>query len=375
MAKCVQKGKLVPHGKMENSVVVRSYKLKLYGNTVKTDTARYSIKRFNDYANMFLGRVFFGERKISTKGMGQLPNQALYKARNIISTQRKSYKATGNKMNVPYVKNLGCYAKIEKSKKGNFDYWVIISNQWTKANSVKLPAKSHKALNNALKQGWKFTSFCECKLINGNLYAIVFVQKISPKTKKYKKVVGYDVGIKHSVVSSQGYLGHGLSKVIQIQKQRHAERRRQGHKISSKVKSCIKQILDREAKLAIRRSIRDRAQLSVESPKRLANLRSGNLQGWARSYFANRLTILGQENGLMVIEVSPYQTSITCPKCGTVDKQSRVTRDKFICVKCKYTNHADIVGALNVALKGNLIIRKIKNPGVEQEGCNENNLE
>lgn len=340
----------MPVGRMQKSPEnVRSYKLKLYGNRSKSDTAKYTIKRMNDYINLFLGRVFFGEQKISTAGMGKLANQACHKAQDIIHTQRKAQKVTGNKTNVPYVKRIGCYAKLEKSNTKTFDYWVSISNQWTKKSVVKLPAKSHKALNRVLREGWKFTSFCECKLIDNNLYAIVFVKRIVPKPKKRKKIIGYDVGIKHSVVSSTGYLGHGLSKIMKVQKNRYAERRRQGHKISSKTKTCIKQILDIEAKRAIRRSISSQANIAVESPKRLANLKSGRLHQWARSYFANRLTVLGRENGFMVIEVSPYQTSIICPKCRTVDKRSRVTRDTFSCVKCKYTNHADKVAALNVA--------------------------
>jgi len=342
--------------RMANSVVAqklhRSYKIKLYPNRDKFDTVRYTIKRFNDYSNMFLGRIFFGQNKISTRGMSALANEALYKSKNIVRVMREAHKATGAKMNVPFVKNIACYAKIEKSKNSSFDYWIVVSNQWTKAEVVRLPAKSHRAFNKALNQGWKFSSLCECKIINENLYAIVFVSRDAPKIKKYRKTIGCDVGIKHSVVTSDGHFGYGLSKAIKVQRNRLAERQRQGHKASKNMKSCIKQILDIEAKALIRRSMRAKAKLAVESPKRLANLRSGNLQGWARSYLANRLTILGKESGVTVLYVNPYQTSITCPKCGTVDKQSRVDRDTFSCVSCKYTGHADYVAARNIAQKG-----------------------
>ena len=334
---------------------VRSYKLKIYGNRMKIDTAKYTIKRFNEYVNMFLGRAYY-RQNISTKGMGGLANRAAYKACDITRKQFRSAKVTGNKTNVPYAKNLGCYAVLSKSRNSKFDYWISIINQWG-GKRILLPAKSHKALNKALRQGWSFTSLCECKIINGNLYAVVFVKKDTPKIKKCKKVMGADVGIKHSVVTSDGYLGYGLSKIMKVQRNRHAERRRQRHKISNKTKTCIKQILDREAKLILRRSLKNLAYVAVESPKRLANLSSGKLQGWARSYFANRLIILGQESGVMVIEVSPYQTSITCPKCENVDKRNRATRDFFKCVSCNHSDHADRNAALNIAMKG---IRKIK---------------
>ncbi len=52
-------------------------------------------------------------------------------------------------------------------------------------------------------------------------------------------------------------------------------------------------------------------------------------------------------------------TSTTCPKCGNVDKENRLTRDTFLCKVCNYTEHADVVGAINIAGK-QLHFEKIK---------------
>lgn len=333
--------------------VIRSYKLILYGNKAKIDTARYTQKRFNDYSNMFLGRIFFGEKKISTYDMGDLANQACYKSRKVIATLMACKKATGNKTNVPFAYKFGCYAKIEPSRTKSFDYWLKISNQFSRSK-IALPAKSHKALNKALRDGWKLKTLCEFKMINGKPYAIVFVSKEVTVKNRFKGVVGIDVGYKYSITDSNGYIGRKVSQVIRRSRLIQDERRRQKHKISSKVKSTIKQILDIEAKRLIGRS--DNVAFAVESPKRLANLRSGKLQGWSRSYFANRLGVLCKENGIPLLEVSPYQTSITCSKCQAIDKQSRVSRDRFEC-SCGHKDHADINAAKNIAQKG---IHKIK---------------
>ena len=334
-------------------VVHRSYKLKLYGNKAKTDTARYTQVRFNQYCNMFLGRVFFGEQKISTKGLGDLANKALYRSKNAIASLKASSKATRNKMNVPFFKNSPCNAKLEQAKSGSFDYWVCIQNQF--GEPVRLPAKSHGIFNRALKDGWILSKLCEFKIINGNAYAVVFVQKEVTVTNRVRGVVGIDVGYKYSISDSNGYIGRKLSGVIKRSKEIQAQRRRNGHKISSKVKTTLKQILDIEAKRLIGRS--DNMAFVVEDPKRLANLSSGKLHGWATSYFANRLGILCKENGIPLISVSPYQTSITCSKCQTIDKESRVSRDKFKCSACGFTLHADINASRNIALKGSQSIR------------------
>ena len=62
---------------MVNSAVVRNYKLKLYGNRDKTDTARYTIKRFNEYVNMFMAKAYY-KQNVSTKGMGTLANYCFF---------------------------------------------------------------------------------------------------------------------------------------------------------------------------------------------------------------------------------------------------------------------------------------------------------
>lgn len=336
--------------------VNRAYKLRVFGNKSKTDTALYTLSRFKLFCNSFLGPLYFGKRRISTAGMGDLANQALYKALTMIKTL-KALEKTGVKTNVPFQPNIGCRAELKLSN-NSFDYWVRVPNLFTKQEAVFLPAKSHKALNEALRNGWKLSKQCEFKVINGNYYAIVYVSKELPKIIKPSKFLGCDVGIKHSVTTSQGYKGFGLSAVIKKQRMRHAERRRQGHKISNKVRSEIKQLLDREAKAVMRRSQEARAGLAVESPKRLANLKCGKLHGWARSYFANRIHTLGNENGVLVLDINPYQTSQTCSECGAVDKESRVTRDAFRCTSCNFASDADVNAAVVIAQKGNQMLLK-----------------
>lgn len=335
-------------------VVHRSYKLKLYSNPTKTDTARYTYVRFNQYCNLFMGRVFFGQ-KISTKGLGGLASKALWRALKIFKAMRAAKNSTGKKTNVPFITRIGCPCMLEKSNSSSFDYWISISNQFTKTSTVRLPAKSHKALNRALRQGWILSGWAEFKIINRHTYAIVKAYKTFKPMPAPNKIIGIDVGYKYSIVTSKGHIGRNTAHVIWRSKQIHSERRRQGHKISSKVKSTIKQVLDKEAKRLIGRS--GNVAFAVESPKVLANLRSGSLHGWARCYFANRMSVLCKENGLRLIEVNPYQTSMTCSKCEAIDKQSRVSRDRFKCTTCSFELQADINGARCIALKG---IRKIK---------------
>lgn len=332
----------------KKEVARRSYKIKLYGNKAKTDTARYTQMRFNQYCNMFLGRLFFGQKKISTKGLGNVANQALYRSNGIVRAVKAASKATGIKLNVPVARKVGCYSTIQVAKNGSFDYWITVANFFS-PKPLKLPAKSHKAMNRALRDGWKMSKLCEFKMINGNAYALVFLER-EVRWNKPIRIIGVDVGYKYSIATSEGHIGRRTDTAIRRAKEIHAERRRQRHKVSNNGKTSVKQILDLEAKRLVGSS--NGVAFSVESPKRLANLRAGGLHGWARSYFANRMAVLCKENGARLIEVNPYQTSITCSKCQSIDKQSRVSRDWFKCSACGHEIHADVNGARNIALKG-----------------------
>ena len=56
--------------------------------------------------------------------------------------------------------------------------------------------------------------------------------------------------------------------------------------------------------------------------------------------------------GGILIKVDPRNTSRTCLRCGHVDKENRQTQAGFCCVKCGYSNNADLVGAINIKRAG-----------------------
>lgn len=73
-------------------------------------------------------------------------------------------------------------------------------------------------------------------------------------------------------------------------------------------------------------------------------------QGWGE--FKRQLAYKVQWHGGMLLAVPPHNTSRTCPCCGHVSKDNRLTQAKFLCVDCGYENHADVVGAINVLERG-----------------------
>ncbi|KAB2839008.1 MAG: IS200/IS605 family element transposase accessory protein TnpB [Burkholderiales bacterium] len=73
-------------------------------------------------------------------------------------------------------------------------------------------------------------------------------------------------------------------------------------------------------------------------------------QGWGE--FRRQLEYKVSWNGGILLAVPPHNTSRTCPCCGHIAKENRITQAVFLCVDCGYENNADVVGAINVLARG-----------------------
>ncbi|PBC93989.1 putative transposase [Streptomyces sp. Ag82_O1-15] len=80
--------------------------------------------------------------------------------------------------------------------------------------------------------------------------------------------------------------------------------------------------------------------------------------GWG--VFLTILHAKAESAGREVIAVDPRNTSRRCPECGHTEKENRPTQEKFHCVACDHTAHADTVGAINVLRAG--LVRRDANP-------------
>lgn len=76
--------------------------------------------------------------------------------------------------------------------------------------------------------------------------------------------------------------------------------------------------------------------------------------GWAQ--FLGILANKAESAGRLVIQVDARNTSRTCPDCGHVAKENRVTQAKFECTACRFAANADHVGATNVLNRAGLAL-------------------
>lgn len=73
-------------------------------------------------------------------------------------------------------------------------------------------------------------------------------------------------------------------------------------------------------------------------------------QGWYE--FRCQLDYKLAWNGGQLVAVPPRNNSRTCPCCGHVAKNNRLSQARFECVECGFEENADLVGAINVLRAG-----------------------
>lgn len=74
---------------------------------------------------------------------------------------------------------------------------------------------------------------------------------------------------------------------------------------------------------------------------------------WAFAQLGAFLTYKAARAGVPMVQVDPAHTSQRCTDCGHIDKRNRTSQAKFLCRACGFTaEHADILGADNIALRG-----------------------
>lgn len=74
--------------------------------------------------------------------------------------------------------------------------------------------------------------------------------------------------------------------------------------------------------------------------------RSINQQNWFQ--FRSMLEYKMARSGGELVPVNPKNTSLTCSKCGHLDKDNRVDQAKFRCQKCGFEENADLNAAINI---------------------------
>ncbi|MDF5723489.1 MAG: RNA-guided endonuclease TnpB family protein [Rhizonema sp. PD37] len=246
---------------------------------------------------------------------------------------------------------------------------------------------------------------CTIKREGGNWYISMLVEipGVLPELKplsESKSVVGIDVGINKLVALSDGSFVENKRPTTNPKtarrlaiRQRAISRKQKGSQ--NRIKA-IKRLAKQKHKLAVGREeygwqaaskIVKTAEVVAREDLRIPNMvkraktkhdgkggykRNGASQktglnrvildaGWGDIF--HKIAWLAVKSGKHVVPVPAKHTSQECPKCGHVDKKNR-EGEKFICLVCHYTEHADTKASRTIAQRVGLVF-----PNKKSEVC------
>jgi len=191
----------------------------------------------------------------------------------------------------------------------------------------------------------------------------VTINKAVPEPKG-SNPVGVDIGMNKLLVASNGFKIKGkailrrrrhfreLRSSLQSKGTKSAKRRLK--RLSGKERRWVNTILHQVSKQFVN-ILKEGDVVVMEKLTGIRNRakhrksQNGDFHSWAFRKLQFFIEYKALERGIPVVYVSPKNTSITCPRCGHVDKANRRSQSLFRCVKCGFQHNADYVASLNLS--------------------------
>jgi putative transposase len=195
------------------------------------------------------------------------------------------------------------------------------------------------------------------------IYLKIVVEKEQKIDEKLFVEVGIDMGIKYFLTTSDGEFVDNPKHLFKYLKQLRLENRKLSRmkvrgsnykkqvivlqKLYQKIKRIRLDFLHKETtKLASRYTTIIREDLSISKMVKGSKLAKHILDCSWGTFF------LMLEYKTSVVKVNPAYTSQECSKCGHTCKENRKTQSLFECIKCGYTENADLNAAYNILQRG-----------------------
>lgn len=342
-----------------------------FATTKKKSTLDLVLKEYSNVVNFFI--EFFWLKEKLDKGKllkpivdlpkdvtwlsARLRKVAAREAIDMILAVKERWKKDKDKLkaNKPLHRGdrMNCSSTIAElqDSDSSFDCYLHLQSI---GNKIKLdiPIKKHKQFNYWESKGKRLNSY----IITKNYVQFVFEIDTGSK-KEYGKIIGIDTGIKCLATTNDGQrIGDKIEEIINsINKCKHgSDRQKRLRKyLRHYIDTCAKQIFKENTNL--QRIIVERLKNMNFKTKVKRKLNRGlrkTIGNWNYRYWLSRLERKCEENRVRYTSVNPSYTSQICNSCGHSDRNNRLSQDKFSCIKCNHTDHADVNAAKNILNRG-----------------------
>lgn len=206
------------------------------------------------------------------------------------------------------------------------------------------------------------------KRINGEVtyYAGIHidVEEPPPDLEKNHGWIGVDLGVENLATLDDGtrFAGERVNRVRDRYNRTRASLQSKGTKgckkvlrrLSGRERRFQKSVNHRISKRIVEKANSEGKGIRLEDLSGIRDRIQGSykLHSWAFAQLREFVEYKATIAGVPVEIVDPEYTSRTCPVCGHEDKANRTKQAEFECQSCGHEEHADVVGARNVASGG-----------------------
>jgi IS605 OrfB family transposase len=307
----------------------------------------YYIEMFwsDNNKNKFTNQL--SDKEITDRGVkrfditARLSQMACKQAKEIVNSQHKKSKC---QQRMPLFRNITAnidsrFFTMEKFN-GAFDRALKFQSGIPK---LIIPFNDTKHNKGLVKNGWQLGNSIQLGLDKKRRVFINLVyEKQRPLLKNDGKLLCLDNGYQSLFATNEGKLiGTELKDKI---KQAGKRRKSLHHFVNTEINREIKNIPLDETKILVLENLKN-----VKKGKRGKFSRQSNrlLSFWHYARAIEQLRQHCEERGILLKFKSPAFTSQRCPVCSKIDRRNR-NGEKFACIKCGYSNNADIVSAKNL---------------------------
>jgi putative transposase len=323
-----------------------------------------TVYKFNDVCN-FISKFCFKNKVYSKikiqkeiyyqiREQFDLPSQFAIRA---ISRVAESYKINkkvehifDKNSSVEYDQRLLNWKKLDKISILSMDGRLtipIVFGEYAKLNE--------RVIRNSVKLIYK----------NKEFYLQAVVEVPEEQLKEIQDFLGVDLGIVNLAATSDGILYSG-GQTEEVRKH-YVDLRGRLQSVGTKnSKRHLKKLSGKERRFkkntnhVISKQIVNQAEKALKAiaiedlgnfKKTVRRDQRDQFGKWAFGELSNFICYKAAIKGIPVIKVDPRNTSITCPKCGNIDKNNRKSQSEFICNICGFSGNADIITAINIAAR------------------------
>lgn len=250
----------------------------------------------------------------------------------------------------------GTVGQVQQAKQqSEYPYWVRISTL-TSHKTVLIPLRANAYFE---RKPGRLANFVQVQVLPDEIKFQLVKHSDSAAPKVDGSVLGLDYGMVNLFTDSQGSrYGQALYPWLQeVDEQLEAltkQLQKQGvplktnkryqafqHRIREYVKNEVNRTLNTVASRASTLVFEKLDFRHGGLSKRMNRL----LTRMGRSAVRQKLKALLEEQGVQSASVNAAYTSQECSGCGFVDRKNRLSQDKFKCLFCGKTLHADVNGA------------------------------